>query len=94
VRAVNSYDDLVRAARCGAQWLGELSTMIETGDPHRLNTDDAKRMREDLACIQAAIAKATGNDRAHMETTGELLPGMEVQPEHETFKVTFGKKED
>src|SRR5262249_42291545 len=29
VTAVNSHDELLRAARCGAQWLRELSTMIE-----------------------------------------------------------------
>lgn len=32
--------------------------------------------------------------RAHMEETGELLPGMEVTEERETFRVTFGKGEE
>jgi hypothetical protein len=60
VRAVNSHQDLVRAARCGAQWLLEMSTMIESDDPHTLNSEDARRMREDLACIETVLAKATG----------------------------------
>jgi hypothetical protein len=30
---------------------------------------------------------------AHMQETGELLPGMETAPEHKTHRLTFGKSE-
>lgn len=29
----------------------------------------------------------------YFETTGEMLPGIEVTPEHESVSITFGKKE-
>jgi hypothetical protein len=29
----------------------------------------------------------------HMKETGELLPGMDTTPEHETHRLSFGAKE-
>ncbi len=29
---------------------------------------------------------------AHLQETGELLPGVETTPEHETHRLTFGKQ--
>jgi hypothetical protein len=36
----------------------------------------------------------TARYRKCVEETGELLPGVEMTPEHETFRVSFGKQEE
>jgi phage host-nuclease inhibitor protein Gam len=49
-------------------------------------------------CLPEAVKTQAVLDReayrAHMEETGQLLPGMEVTPEHESFRVSFGKQEE
>ena len=35
-----------------------------------------------------------GRYRQIVQETGELLPGVEVIPAHETFRVSFGKQEE
>jgi phage host-nuclease inhibitor protein Gam len=39
--------------------------------------------------LDAAAYRAAAD--AHMQETGELLPGMETTPEHEAHRLTFGK---
>jgi|SRR5579871_3509117 len=41
-----------------------------------------------VVSLDVAAYRATAE--AHMQETGELLPGVETTPEHETHRLTFG----
>ena len=43
-----------------------------------------------VVTLDAAAYRAAAD--AHMQETGELLPGLETTPEHETHRFTFGKE--
>ncbi len=42
-----------------------------------------------VVSLDVAVYRATAEQ--HMQETGELLPGVEMTPEHETHRITFGK---
>jgi phage host-nuclease inhibitor protein Gam len=45
-----------------------------------------------VVTLDAAVYRAEAE--RHMQETGELLPGVETTPEHETHRLTFGKATD
>lgn len=44
-------------------------------------------------CIKIARSVNTDAYKQRFKDTGELLPGIEITPEHESVSITFGKKE-
>jgi hypothetical protein len=57
--------------------------------------DYAKRCQPEVVHTHTVLDTARYQEWARdvLQKTGELLPGVEVTPEHETFRLTFGKSE-
>jgi hypothetical protein len=64
---------------------GEIAVTLVALEYARQHLSDAVRVQEVLDAARY---------RQSVESTGELLLGVEVQPEQETFRVMFGKTKE
>ncbi len=70
-----------------------VSASLKVSDPAQALVyaqDNGLSAVKTVVTLDAAAYRAQAE--AHMQETGELLPGVETTPEHETHRLTFGSK--